>query len=675
MKNLTSFYQRSLSAKIISLVAVISLVVFGVLVVMVSTGQRKAYMHELEAATADKVHLIDLAVAAPMVVGDDAGTTEQFQTIAEMFDGTQVYMTNFRGNITYATDESLLRQDLASVVGLDDFNAMVQTAMETKLEQHKLLESNGIPTYFTVEPILNQKSCFHCHGKAHEVLGFSVTATDVSAQMAGMFDQTVNTALLCAGGFVTLLAVLVLFMRRVVIRKVQAAARASSAIAQGDYNTAFELGPDEIGVLNSNLATMVAAMKEKIGFSEGVLNGFTVPCLVVGTDNTVSWVNQNTLELVEKSGVPEDYFGMNAALFLYGDENRPTISGKAIEERQRIDAERTLQTEKGNERIVQLSATPFSDMDGTMLGGLVVIVDLTEIKQQQAFIEEQNGRIQRAAEMALDISEQVASAAEELSAQVEESAQGSEKQRSMASEAATAIEQMNATVLEVARNASSAAENADEAKSLAESGEGVVDEVVSLIKSVSDRASALQNSMDELGTKAEGIGQIIGVITDIADQTNLLALNAAIEAARAGETGRGFAVVADEVRKLAEKTMQATKDVEEHIRSIQDSARRSVTEVSFAVEAITQSNKKAGESGGHLRHIVEVAQANADQVRAIAAAAEEQSAASEQISRNAEDVNAIAGETASAMVQSEQAVRDLSRLAGDLKTIIADMRG
>ncbi len=146
-------------------------------------------------------------------------------------------------------------------------------------------------------------------------------------------------------------------------------------------------------------------------------------------------------------------------------------------------------------------------------------------------------------------------------------------------ETATAMEEMNATVLEVAHNASNAAESAARARENAQVGAEGVRQAVTSIDAIKDQILDLNESMGELGSQAEGIGQIMNVVTDIADQTNLLALNAAIEAARAGEAGRGFAVVADEVRKLAEKTMQATKEVGDAVSTIQSQARSNITAV------------------------------------------------------------------------------------------------
>ena len=269
---------------------------------------------------------------------------------------------------------------------------------------------------------------------------------------------------------------------------------------------------------------------------------------------------------------------------------------------------------------------------------------------------------------------QVTSAAEELSAQVEQSSRGSEVQRDRASEAATAMEQMNASVLEVAQNASSAAESADNAKDTAMGGGEIVGQVVDSITGVQTQSMRMKEGLDELGTHAEGIGQIMNVITDIADQTNLLALNAAIEAARAGDAGRGFAVVADEVRKLAEKTMQATKEVGDAINAIQTSTRQNIADMDKAGQAVVHSTDLANQAGESLQSIFSLVENTADQVRAIATASEEQSAASEQITRSTDEVNRIAGETSDAMNQSAMAVSDLARLSEELQGLIEELK-
>jgi len=194
--------------------------------------------------------------------------------------------------------------------------------------------------------------------------------------------------------------------------------------------------------------------------------------------------------------------------------------------------------------------------------------------------------------------------------------------------------------------------------------------VVAGIGEVEEQAKALKLDMNELGRQAEGIGQIMNVISDIADQTNLLALNAAIEAARAGDAGRGFAVVADEVRKLAEKTMSATTEVGEAIRGIQEGTRRNVAGVDRSVATIEEATTLAHQSGRALGEIVNLVEAASDQVRSIATASEQQSSASEEINRSIEEISSISSETSDAMGQAAHAVNELANQSQILRNLI-----
>ena len=292
---------------------------------------------------------------------------------------------------------------------------------------------------------------------------------------------------------------------------------------------------------------------------------------------------------------------------------------------------------------------------------------------KQAAMAKREGLLQAAGQLE-GVVAVVSSAAEELSAQIEQARRGADHQSQRVGETATAMEEMNATVLEVAQNAGRAAETSDAAKKNAVQGEDVVAQVVAGISEVQKTSETLKQDMSSLGKQADGIGNVLSVITDIADQTNLLALNAAIEAARAGDAGRGFAVVADEVRKLAEKTMVATKEVGDAIRGIQEGTRKGVVGVDRSVETIQRATVLAEQSGQALREIVGLVESSSDQVRSIATAAEQQSATSEEINRSVEDISRISNDTSMAMSHSAQAVEELSRQAHTLSKLVEQLR-
>ncbi|WWX20938.1 methyl-accepting chemotaxis protein [Pseudodesulfovibrio methanolicus] len=252
--------------------------------------------------------------------------------------------------------------------------------------------------------------------------------------------------------------------------------------------------------------------------------------------------------------------------------------------------------------------------------------------------------------------------------------EGAAEQQRLISEAASAMEEMNAAVSETALSAGAAAEDADKVMERAESGSAVVTRTIDSISAVSQNSQSLVESVAGLGSQAEGVGAIMGVISDIADQTNLLALNAAIEAARAGDAGRGFAVVADEVRKLAEKTMDATRDVGVAIEGIQDQVARTIDGVKAMSGLADEAAGLARESGTALDEIVSHSGTSAERIGAIAAASSQQSVSSEEVTRTITAVHAISSDTAQGMAEAAQAVSDLTARVEELAVMTGVFR-
>lgn len=261
-------------------------------------------------------------------------------------------------------------------------------------------------------------------------------------------------------------------------------------------------------------------------------------------------------------------------------------------------------------------------------------------------------------------------ASEKLTSEVTQVTGGAERQRGRLRESIHSMDNMNSALLGMAHHADNAADDAKAAKSSAVEGVTVVKAMLAATGRVHNEVAVLRDSMAQLGKQVDDISIVMQIINDIADQTNLLALNVAIEAVRAGEAGRGFAVVADEVRKLAEKTMSATTEVGSNIQGIQQATAANMRRVEEAAKSVSQATQLAGTSGEALHEILNLANTNSALIAGIATAAEQQSATSEEINRAIEDINRIAGETATGMVQSSSAVQEVSNMAQELRTLL-----
>lgn len=282
------------------------------------------------------------------------------------------------------------------------------------------------------------------------------------------------------------------------------------------------------------------------------------------------------------------------------------------------------------ERLIQ-------QMQAVERGDLSQRLDMSSFAQDelgtaaQYFDQMQSGLARLATEINASVST-LESTSTHLRQRVTETTHSLDTQNSEIAQIAAASEQMQSGFDEVVERTLIASQESEQARAEAEQSQSRIQNSVTQSEDLATALSEAAEVVQRLQTDSHNISAISGVIGDITDQTNLLALNAAIEAARAGEAGRGFAVVAGEVRQLAQKTHSSLGEISTIIASLQHNARLATEMMHHSQEQMQTGLANIRDTGHSFGHILDASVHIADMSAQIAAATEQQTSVSRNLS-------------------------------------------
>ena len=273
-----------------------------------------------------------------------------------------------------------------------------------------------------------------------------------------------------------------------------------------------------------------------------------------------------------------------------------------------------------------------------------------------------------------EISEQVSSSAQESRATAMHLAEASEHQADQITSATSAINKMASTIDQMSQEATESATVAQHSVDIAAKGNETVRRTIKGMDTIREQIQETSKRIKRLGESSQEIGDIVELIDDIADQTNILALNAAMQAAMAGEAGRGFAVVADEVQRLAERSGNATKQIEALVKTIQADTNEAVSSMEATTAEVVTGAQLAEDAGEALKEIESVSNHISERIQRVADTAQAQSEEASRVNDTMSVIQEITTQTSDGTNQTAAAIGTLADMADDLQRSVAGFR-
>src|SRR4051812_24923631 len=230
---------------------------------------------------------------------------------------------------------------------------------------------------------------------------------------------------------------------------------------------------------------------------------------------------------------------------------------------------------------------------------------------------------------------------------------------------------MASRINQVSGQAQESAQVARQSLQAAESGLAAVQNAIGGMNSIRDQIQETSKRIKRLGESSQEIGEITELISDITEQTNVLALNAAIQAASAGEAGRGFSVVAEEVQRLAERSADATRQISALVKAIQTDTQDAVGAMERSTQGVVEGARLSDAAGSALGDIDRVSRQLADLIGQISNQALREAESANVVAGNIQHIFAVTEQTGEGTRSTAQQVRELSRMAEELRQSVA----
>lgn len=377
-------------------------------------------------------------------------------------------------------------------------------------------------------------------------------------------------------------------------------------------------------------------------------------------------------------GVLGILFALYQLLKQRGGSERILIERETLRRRQEaeVESERARQIQEENERN-QIAILRLLDELGDLADGDLTVNATVSEDFTGAIADSVNFAIDQLRQLVLVINstaERVSQSSEQTQMNAVELAEASEHQAQEIAGVSAAINEMTVSIDQVSNNASESATVAQRSVAIAYNGAEVVQRSIEGMNVIRDQIQETSKRIKRLGESSQEIGDIVGLINDIADQTNVLALNAAIQASMAGEAGRGFAVVADEVQRLAERSANATKQIETLVKTIQADTSEAVMSMESTTSEVVRGARLAKDAGEALEEVQTVSNTLADLIQNISNAALQQAESAGHISHTMNIIQDITSQTSSGSMATARSIGELSEMVAALQESVTGFK-